>query len=717
MAVRRPRPPRVELPHWRGLDGLRGLAVLAVVLYHAGVPWAAGGFIGVELFFVLSGFLITSLLLAEWRAKTTIALGAFWGRRARRLLPALLAVIVVVGVYYAIAGPDHAIPGLKNDGIATLLYFGNWHQIAANSSYFAATGPVSPLQHTWSLAIEEQFYLVWPLLLLGILGLAGWRARTERQRLASLRILLLLSVLGALLSALDMALLYHGSASIDRIYYGTDTRAFSLLIGASLAIWRALRSWLPTATSAARSALGPPPLLSARRRRALDAAGVCVLCLLGVLAVVASGQQGWMYPWGLLAVDGAAVVLIITAVTRPWAPAGRLLRTTALVRLGTISYGLYLWHFPLFQWLDESSTGLAGTPLLIVRLLVALGVSVASYAVIERPIRRRRLAGWAVRALTPVAAGGAVASLLLGASLSSISFAEAASDARTLPKPPADLQGSGAACRQTLTDAPAVGLAPLPPARAEKTEYSALGHHRLTWKGSAGVTFHTCPPKRVLIVGDSLAYTIGVGMMENEQRYGTELANAAILGCAFTATGQLQVSGSWENQSVGCSDALPTWGREADALHAQAVVVELGYRDQFDWKLDGRVEHLGQRSFDAALQQRIDRYIGVLGAAGRKVLFLSVPYSQPAADPDGSPSVAGAPARHELINAMIRRAASGHPNVSVLDIDKVISPHGRYAATLNGKLCRFDGIHFTLYCAGMLQPYVLADVRSLLGTG
>ncbi len=702
---------RVALPHWQGLDGLRGLAVLAVVLYHAGVSWAQGGFVGVELFFVLSGFLITSLLLAEWRTRATISLGAFWGRRARRLLPALLVMISVVGLYYAIAGPEHAIPGLKNDGLATLLYVGNWHQIAAGSSYFAATGPVSPLQHTWSLAIEEQFYLVWPLVVLGVLGLAGARARTQRRRLASLRILLLISLTGAFASALDAAILYGGPASIDRIYYGTDTRAFSLLIGASLAVWRALRAW---GVSPPRSAAS---LLPAARRRALDAGAIVMLCLLGALAVLARGEAGWMYPGGLLLVDLAGTGLILTVITRPWAPAARVLASRPLRRLGAISYGLYLWHFPLFQWLDESSTGLVGAPLLVLRLLVALLASVISYYVVEQPIRRRQLPRWAVRALAPVAAGAAVASLLLGASLSSISFAEAVSDARTLPKPPADLRGSAPACPQHLTDSPSIGLAPLPAATAEKTEYTALGDHRLTWSGSATVSFHTCPPEKVLIVGDSLAYTLGVGMMEDEQRYGTELANAALLGCAFTNAGELEVSGTWEQQSGGCGTALATWSRQADELGAAAVVVELGYRDQFDWRIDGKVEHLGEAAFDGALQKRIDAYVSALGAHGRKVVFLSVPYAQPPANPDGSPSVAGSPARHRLINAMIARAARGHRNVNVLDIDKVVSPHGRYQGSLNGKLCRFDGVHFTLYCAGMVQPYVLADVRSLLGSG
>jgi hypothetical protein len=143
--------------------------------------------------------------------------------------------------------------------------------------------------------------------------------------------------------------------------------------------------------------------------------------------------------------------------------------------------------------------------------------------------------------------------------------------------------------------------------------------------------------------------------------------------------------------------------------------VQLGYRDQFDWKIHGKVEHLGEKAFDTRLQKQIDDYVKVLGAHGRKVLFLSVPWSKPPANPNGSPSVAGTPARHTAINAMIDKAATGHANVSVLNIDTVVSPHDKYQGTVNGKLCRFDGIHFTLYCSTLLQPSVLGDVRKLLG--
>src|ERR1700729_3531680 len=249
------RRPHVSLPQYPGLDGLRALAVVAVLLYHGGVSWSGGGFLGVEMFFVLSGFLITSLLVAEWGRSGAIALRAFWARRARRLLPALFALVAAIGVYYALAGPTKAIPGLQGDGIATLLYISNWHQVAAGTNYFAASGPVSPLQHTWSLAIEEQFYLLGPLLVLAVLALARRRGATERR---SLQVLLGLSLTGAALASVETVLLFDGGRGLDRVYYGTDTRATGLLLGASLAIALAIRHRTNAAHPTAQAAMPPP---------------------------------------------------------------------------------------------------------------------------------------------------------------------------------------------------------------------------------------------------------------------------------------------------------------------------------------------------------------------------------------------------------------------------------------------------------------------------
>jgi hypothetical protein len=319
-----------------------------------------------------------------------------------------------------------------------------------------------------------------------------------------------------------------------------------------------------------------------------------------------------------------------------------------------------------------------------------------------------------VRALTPLAAGGAVAALLLASAADQLPVGVPA--AATLPQPPPKLRGHDPSCTVTLKDTPTVGEAPVPATKETKFVYNALGYHQLAWSGSATKTFNTCPPKRVLMVGDSLAFTLGVPWLSDEERYGVRLANAALLGCAFTTEGELDVDGTWEAQSTGCATAPEEWAKEASATNAQMVVVELGYRDQLNWKINGHVVHLGQPPFDAHVQNQINRFASLMAADGRKVLLLSIPYTSPPNEPDGSPAPAADPARHSLMNSMLEAAARRHPStVSVLDIDQTVSPGNHYNAKVNGQLCRFDGVHFSAYCSELLEPSVLGEVRKLIG--
>jgi hypothetical protein len=427
-----------------------------------------------------------------------------------------------------------------------------------------------------------------------------------------------------------------------------------------------------------------------------------------------NGATAWMYPYGMLGLDAAVAILIVAAVARPTCLAARFLSARPLRALGTISYGVYLWHFPLFLWLSQAAVGLSGVELLVVRLAVTLAVSTASYVLIEQPVRQRRRPAWLIRALTPLAAGGAVASLLLASAASALPVGIPAAD--TLPKPPARLAGSDPGCTVALHDGKSYGVAPVPESKQTQFVYSSLGAHQLTWSGSASKTFHTCPPKRVLLVGDSLAFTLGVPWLQDEERYGIELADAGMLGCAFTTEGELNVAGTWEPQSAGCPNALEQWAAEKKAMHAQAVIVELGYRDQFDWKINGKVVHLGRAAYESYVQSRINRLVDVLGAGGTKILFLSIPYTHPPDLPDGSPAPAASPERHTKINAMLQATARRHPKtVRLLDLDQTVSPGNHYNANVNGQLCRFDGVHFSAYCSGLVEPRVLGEVRNMLG--
>jgi peptidoglycan/LPS O-acetylase OafA/YrhL len=373
-------PTAVTGRHLPALSGLRALAVLGVMAYHLQLGWASGGYLGVDLFFVLSGFLITTLLLEEWVATAAINLAGFWSRRARRLLPALFLVVVALAVYLVVnaefGGPGANglidLSALRGDAIATLLYVGNWHAIYAHQSYFAQFSTPSPLQHTWSLAIEEQFYLVWPLLLALVLRVSR---RSWRQVGLGLTI-----VVGLASSAL-MALLFHPGADPTRIYYGTDTRLFDLMAGAAVAFAVAAR---------------PQP--GERAQRTLHLAAPVAALALGVCWVTSGTSSGlprnWMFDGGFLlcAVLGAVVVADARLV-RPGALA-RLLGSAPLHFLGTISYGIYLWHWPIFVYVTGARTGLSSFWLDVVRVAATLVVATASFYLVERPLRRANYRGW-----------------------------------------------------------------------------------------------------------------------------------------------------------------------------------------------------------------------------------------------------------------------------------------------------------------------------------
>ncbi len=394
-------PPRaVSGRHLPALDGVRALAILGVIAYHLGLGWAAGGYLGVDLFFVLSGFLITSLLLEEWCESARIRLGAFWGGRARRLFPALLIVLIAVSVYAVVNGRFSApsaggaaidLSGLRGDALSTLFYFANWHAIYVHQSYFTQFSTPSPLQHTWSLAIEEQFYLVWPLVIVLLLRWAGrhWR-----------RIGAGLCVVGALASAAAMAALYHVGSDPSRVYYGTDTRAFDLLVGAGLAM-----------LCAGRVQPGQ------RARSALHVAApvaVVVLAVFWVTAGTAGLPTALMFRGGFLLCAVLAALVIADARLVEPGPLGRLLALRPLCWIGTISYGLYLWHWPIIVYLNQARTGLSGATLDVARIGLTFAVSTLSYYLVELPIRRRKFSGASLGLLVPGSAAVTALVVILG---------------------------------------------------------------------------------------------------------------------------------------------------------------------------------------------------------------------------------------------------------------------------------------------------------------
>jgi len=372
-----PHPDAPRLTHVRSLDGLRGVAVLAVVFYHFAPEVMPGGFLGVDLFFVLSGFLITSLLVNEWGGASRISLSSFWVRRARRLVPALFLVLVAVGVY-ALLVPDQ-VDGQRFsvDGLSALGYVANWRFIASGQSYidqFLHHTP-SPLRHTWSLAIEEQFYLVWPVVVV-LVGLAVKRFGGDPARRASRLRRTLLSmclVLGAV-SLLRMHALHDAGEDLNRVYYGTDSRAFVILFGAALG---AITAGVPTVARAFR--------------QVVVGIGCCLAVALAVAVAFIGAESSWLYEGGYGIVALAMVAVLLAAAQPGVNPLARLLESRALVGLGLISYGVYLWHWPVSLWVTEDGTGLDDVSLFILRAAITLAVALASYFLLEQPIRTGKL--------------------------------------------------------------------------------------------------------------------------------------------------------------------------------------------------------------------------------------------------------------------------------------------------------------------------------------
>ncbi len=655
------------------LDGVRAFAVLAVMAFHGGVGWAGGGFLGVDAFFVLSGYLITSLLVAEWGRTGSIGLGSFWSRRARRLLPALFLVLVAVALYGALFVPADSLGSLRSEALSTLGYAANWHQIAAGQNYFAQQALPSPLMHTWSLAIEEQFYIVWPLV---VLGLLRWRR--------SLRALLGVGVLGALASALTMALLYTPGGDPGRVYYGTDTRAQSLLVGAALAIVLARRT----------------EPLSRRGGRALSGAAAIGAGVVLWMWVTMTGTTTWLYRGGFLIGALSVAAVIACSVLVPTGTVARVLAVAPLRFVGKISYGLYLWHWPIFLLLDHARTGLEGPALLVLRLAVTLAVSVASYYLVERPVRNGSFRSWRAWTVTPVAAGGTALAVLVatapavsglplasapGTSISSVSALNRGAPPVVPRTRAAQATGPGGPLQGPLDPSPPIATGP-------------LGR-----------------PARILVVGDSVAQTTGIGLRDTASQFGAVLVDAGVLGCGVARGGPMLDRGNVDTPLSICEHWPQMWASDVSWVNPDVAVVMSGPWEVLDRYHNGRYEHLGEPDFDAYIAQELELMVQVLGAKGAQVVFFTSPYYNHGEQPDGSPWPQDDPARVDRYNALLEQVAARHPDrVSVIPVGAMLSPGGHFSTVVDGVVARFsDGVHVTEAAGAQLAPKVFPELSLL----
>jgi peptidoglycan/LPS O-acetylase OafA/YrhL len=658
-------PPTARLAHQPALDGLRAVAVAMVLLFHGGVSWMHGGYFGVSVFFTLSGFLITSLLVREFDQRQRISPLAFYTRRAKRLLPAstlCLAIVSIMATRDVWRGANH----LRRDALGALFQVANWVQLAGGGSYTdlqsKKVGLLSPLDHYWSLAIEEQFYWLWPLCFWGL-------ARLARRRGWSLtRILGGLTAFFAALAPLIAAVWGR-----DAAYWATPARAAEILIGALVAVALMERRIAP--------------------RRWMAPFFLVAVVVIGVV-LPAAGGPAYHGAFPLLAVASAGLLL---GLQRP-GPVRRMLSWRPFVALGAISYGVYLFHFPVYVFISPSRAGRSGWSLLALRLLVTLSIAIASYWIVERPIRRASWNG----ARTLVHAAVAVALVLVAVVFVPVRNATywttsaAAIAAAEIPK-------DGTVEQLVVAPATTVphAVAPSPTTTIEQSSVATVGTEPDAPLPATPTTLPAIPviptlnrPVRIIVVGDSTAQATGGGLVQWAALH-PDLAKVSLFaapGCGFVRGGVVPTDGA-EPFTAHCDHALdhdlPIALR---TLHPDVVMLMTTIRD------------IEPRIFDDAegpVTPRDESYVARARVSYDAITKLVL---------DSSPTVHIAwirppainqywldlvtpsrdPGAHEAIERLMREEAGEHPDrVTVLDLRSWLEEAG----LAENHDYRPDGVH------------------------
>ena len=653
------------------LDGMRAVAILAVLVYHLDRDWLPGGYLGVDIFFVLSGYLITMLLLAEHRATGRIDLPAFWSRRIRRLMPALLVLLVFMAVVVGVAGDVLTQGRVRGDLLATLFYVANWHFIIDGQSYFNQFVAASPARHTWSLAIEEQFYLLWPIVASLVLS------RLRPRGLAA--------VAGtvAVASALWMVVLFD-PADPSRVYFGTDTRIFEILIGALVAIALAgpLRRHL--------AAIGRP------------AAPLALLSL--AAAFVWLGDDAAFYYRG-----GAVLVCLATAGLivglEAGSPVARLLSIRPMVLVGMASYGMYLWHYPIITFVNE----LAGPTSLPVYALLAAGLTLVatavSYVVVETPIRRRgmllnlKLSPARLARIVPVASG-VVAVIIVASTVGAVE----------------NPGWSG------VSDSTAAIVVTPPPTAVPSPTPTSSARAYLTYQPAPTPTPIGGPGWTVGVVGDSVMASLGSALQQEATARHWTFVNASVPACPVGYTQVYQVDGS---TLKACPDVR--------VLHDQLIAARPNLVIWHDLQsslarrsASGRLLLPGTSAWESDLLAQwkivLDRFLG----AGAQVVIILPPLRSQQATGCGGATNQVRCVEIQTEDANIRKATEdfvagldGEPGVYLLDLDPILCPGGypcpRRVGGMEVRYAGWDQTHFTPAGSAWLAPKIFDDALAALG--
>ena len=628
------------------LDGIRAFSVIAVMLYHADIAWLPGGFLGVEVFFVVSGFLITSLLIEERESTRSIDLKQFWIRRARRLLPALVVMLSATAVYVAFFAKDSA-PDFRRDVLPSLGYFSNWWQIyAVDTPYFAASSlPV--LRHLWSLAVEEQWYLIWPLLFTVVFG-----AKWMRPRISGA---LLITCSAAIMFTTALRFVQDNETRTNFLYLSTITRSSGLLLGAAVAmLWRpwrknSLPSWWRSSIS--------------------DAFAITSIAVIGVLMATVHVADQRLYQGGLAATTVASAVIVAVVMRPNGLFVKKFFSQDLFVEIGRRSYGLYLWHWPIFvvAHARDSSNRLA------VALALTIIINEFVYQFVEIPTRHGALGNWwhnrpqlsAMHRRLPVFIAAVVV-----ASLGITGVKVVGIEARDLS---IDTSTANVIFAVPTTVASASSL---PAASTTTTTIAKL-------------------PRRLVIVGDSQAHSLAINKPSGIEKTFV-VTDGSIDGCGIydRGVGVGGTNGNFRRNFANCVGFEKSWTKSATKAQADVALVVLGAWEVLDLKINSFTLVVNTPPADTMFRTQMKRGIDALRATGATVALLEVACMRPV-DSKGGPVPAlpqrGDDTRTRHLNDLLREiAAPEDDGVFFVSGPKEWCSESEISTSLS---YRWDGVH------------------------
>jgi peptidoglycan/LPS O-acetylase OafA/YrhL len=554
---------------------------------------------------------------------------------------------------------------VRDDAVGAFFWVANWVFVFRDTDYFTQGDPPSPLQHTWSLAVEEQYYVLWPLVLLAVavaLALLT-RRRDTKPKLHTVRMVVVgIAVAGAAASAVASCLMVStaSTASLNRVYFGTDTRVQALLVGAAAAALL-VRDWPALARYGAQ-------IRSRWGRVVAQVLPVIGLAMLGVVAHFATGSAP-EFRRGLLIVVAVAAVFIVGPVAlEQRGLVARVLAFPPLVWLGVISYGVYLWHWPIFLALNGERTGMTGLSLFAIRAMATVAVAAMSWRLIEQPIKRWR----------PVH----VPQLRLAAA----TLATAA--AATMLVVPVGIRQS--ADRPSGPDVLAAAAHPERPVEIGGTARLAPG------------------TRSVAVFGDSMAWTL---MRYLPPTPGFKFIDFTTIGCGIARGGPYRSTGQTLTQKPECESWPQRWAQRISHAKPDVALLIVGRWETVDRINEGHWTHVGNPAFDAYLGGELRRAIDILGSTGARVVVTTTPYNRRGEQPDGSLYPEDEPDRVDAWNALLRRIVGGRKNASVLDLNEKLSPNGYYTNRVDGIKMRIDGLHPTPEAVRWLTPWLEGALR------